>query len=395
MTAITDVKTKGAERRKILLVFYGGTFGMLVEWLKVRKGIKRKVNVVPDNFNKLERAIAGVLDLYEDFIDFEVEFLEQFDSNWIVPSVDYSAMAERVRRAQKEGMDAVGFVMGTDTLMFAGCGIALPLAGLNRTKRQDHIPVAITGSQRSIHNTFTDAPFNLSCMIAVLLRAIEMEVSEVLVVFWALVLRAVSGEKVSERKFEAFDSIGAQKVGWLDALGEHLVPRLLHLRNTRPLLPLQLANKWGGGVLPIDAIPGLEPDMLKMIIDSGLVRALIMRTQGEGNVCTRPKPNFSLLPVVKHAVKNGVPFFLCSSYAGGLASAQSYAAGSAAVDAGAIPCFGHSFPATCVKVQWLAGNFPSMSIDDWRERFCHSYAGEFNLSAASSELEKFLVDHLQ
>ena len=127
--------------------------------------------------------------------------------------------------------------------------------------------------------------------------------------------------------------------------------------------------------MPAPYVPGLEPKIIKYVLDSGLVRALILESLGEGNVCS------NLIPVIKYATsERSIPVFISSQFTGGSANATHYAVGIAAIAAGGIACGDHTASATDVKVRWLLGNNICPTLDSFRTAMRESFAGEVTRS---------------
>ena len=122
------------------------------------------------------------------------------------------------------------------------------------------------------------------------------------------------------------------------------------------------------------AFPGLEPTMLQDVLETGRVQALVLESLGAGSVCTEGA--YSLLPVIERASKNRIPFLIATQFPGGSVGGSHDEVALDAVNAGAIPCYDLTPPATVVKLQWGIGNHLCHTLDDWRTFMATSYAGE-------------------
>lgn len=138
---------------------------------------------------------------------------------------------------------------------------------------------------------------------------------------------------------------------------------------------MNLAPKFGRGVVSFELAPGIDPNVVLGFITSGGISAMILKSLGEGNVCNEGQ--YNLLPVIKQATEDYmVPIFITTKFPGGSAVATHYEVGLAAIKAGGIPCFDHTDVAVDVKVRWLIGNGICSSIEDFRKAMKTSFAGE-------------------
>jgi L-asparaginase/Glu-tRNA(Gln) amidotransferase subunit D len=132
-------------------------------------------------------------------------------------------------------------------------------------------------------------------------------------------------------------------------------------------------------VVVLKLYPGFDPEIIRILLNSGIVRALVLESLGEGNVCNEGDGN--LLPMIEYATTSGIPVFISSQFPGGSANPTHYEAGRAAIKAGAIPCFDHTAPAIDVKVRWLLANGVT-NIADLATAMRTSYAGEVSQAEA-------------
>ncbi|MCB0344024.1 MAG: asparaginase [Bdellovibrionales bacterium] len=362
------------ERWRVLFLFHGGTIGMR---LKV-KG-EHHYLVPPEDAEDFRAACESSLACFHGALDITFEYVTAKDSTNVVPD-DWERLAMRVERAQdEEGYDAVAIAHGTDTLGYSATALALALNGPGPETRWLKIPVVLTGAQNTIYQVGGDGRFNLENQFRTVLAALEAGVADVLVNFWHRVLLGCRTTKVTERNFDAMRSPAFADVGVIDAFGVHLDKALLARRPEGNEWSSSLAPKFGRGLLALEVAPGLEPDLLRRMLGAGGISSLILKSLGEGNVCS--KGTFSLVPVVEYATRElRIPVFMTSQFSGGSASGEHYEVGVAAVEAGAIPCYDHTSIASEVKVRWLMGNGLCTTIEDYTRAMATNFAGEVTLS---------------
>ena len=336
----------------------------------------QSVLVPPTNDDEFRLACEPSLSAFKAAgLDISYEFMSSKDSTNVTFD-DWSRLAMRVEAARLEGFQGVAITHGTDTLPHTATALALALAGIQPLDRLSHLPVVITGAQNSVHTVGGDGRFNLENLFRTLTAAIDADCSEVLINFANVVLRGCRTVKTSERKFDAMDSPAIQPLGYIDAKGVQLQKELLH-PNTKNYAARthSVSANWGDGVLTLKVGPGLEPDMVATLLETGKVKALMLESLGEAGVCNEGRN--SLISVIHHATNSlNIPVFLGSQFPGGNTTASTYEPGLDAVAAGAIPCFDHTDVAVDVKVRWLLGNKLCSSVAEFRAAMCTSFAGE-------------------
>ncbi len=361
--------THQGTKPRVLFLCHGGTIGMSI---LVVDG--HEVLMAPADDAEFMAAVAPSLQAFTPRLDIAYEFITSKDST-NVTQYDWAKLVERIRVAQdEEGYDAVAITHGTDTLAHTATALALALNGTDPKSKWQQIPVVITAAQNSIHHIGGDGRFNLENLFLTVIAAIEMNVAQVLVNFYDRVLLGSRVIKVSERRFAAMDSPSYPHVGEIDATGVHLHTHLLS--DHKPPFSLGLvratvAPLWQKGVVVLKIYPGLDPLIVRTILETGRVEALVLESLGEGNVCN--EGDDSLIPVIEYATNElHIPVFISSQFVGGSANSMHYEVGIAAIKAGAIPCYDHTATALDVKVRWLLGN----GISDFRQAMQTSFAGE-------------------
>jgi L-asparaginase len=355
--------------KKILFLYNGGTIGEVPE---NRNG---QVILVPPKDSKIFRtACESTIDKLKKNMDITFEFVTAKDSANMTPN-DWEKLIFRIKKAQDdENYDGVAIAHGTDTLAYTATALALALHGKNSEKSGLRIPVCITGAQNPIYMAGGDGRFNLENLFRVLDEAIDNGVADVLISFWNRVLLGCRTLKLSEKKFDAFQSPSYPDIGYIDGLGVHLDTTLVKKKENAGG-KLVLAPKFGRGVISFELTPGIDPNIVLGFIASGGISAMIFKSLGEGTVCNEGQ--YNLLPIIKQASEEYmIPIFITTKFPGGSAISTHYEGGIEAVKAGGIPCFDHTDVAVDVKVRWLIGNAICQSIEDFRKAMKTSFAGE-------------------
>ena len=288
---------------------------------------------------------------------------------------DWEKLIFRIKKAQdEEGFDGVGIAHGTDTMTYTATALAFALHGPILNKSGLRIPVCITGAQNPVYQEGGDGKFNLENLFRTLYVAIENGVADVLINFWNRVLLGCRGVKTSERDFDAMQTPAVLDAGVINSRGVFIFPERVHLKK-HSLPKINLAPKFSRGIISFELTPGLDPNLLLSFITNGGVSAIILKSMGEGNVCSEGA--YNLVPVIKQATKDYmIPIFMASKFIGGNADSSIDASGMAAIDAGAIACLDSTDVAIDVKVRWLAGNGICQIIEDFAKAMKTNYCGE-------------------
>ena len=357
------------QKKKILFLFNGGTIG------QVPTEINGKiVSAPPKDASVFQKAVEPVIAKFSEIFDVTYEVITVKESSSMTPQ-DWEKLIFRVKKAQdEEGFDGVGIAHGTDTLAYTATALAFALHGSVPGKSGLRIPVCITGSQNPVYQDGGDGKFNLENLFRTLDKAISLGVGDVLINFWSRVLLGCRTLKVSERDFDAMQTPAVLDAGVINSRGVNIFTERVSIKKDSSS-KINLAPKFGRGVISFELTPGLDPNLLLSFVTGGGVSAMILKSLGEGNVCSEGA--FNLLPVIKQATSDYMtPIFMASKFIGGNADSAVDASGVAAIEAGAIPCLDSTDVATDVKVRWLFGNGICSSIEDFRKAMQTSYCGE-------------------
>ncbi len=340
---------------KIAVIGFGGTIGM-----------------VPDMSGALvpARSIADLVTLspqLEELADLELIQMENRDSTNINPD-HWSNLAQKVWYLNDK-VDGIVVTHGTDTMSYTASAVSIAIG------RSLKIPVIFTGSQLPISDPGSDARFNLENSFKTALVAIEKGIAEVMIVFSDRVLRASRSLKTSESRFDAFDSPAFPYLAHISAGGVKFSSRVLKKKSNEEISDLTPFFQFNREIFAIDVVPGLDPEILREIINSKRCRALLLKSLGAGNVPS--EGSYSLIPIIEEAINSGVPVLISTKFAGGKTSPDIYEPGQRALRAGAIPTNDMTDVMAQVKLMWLlAKGFDS--FDTLKQQMLHSFVGELS-----------------
>jgi len=258
------------------------------------------------------------------------------DSTEVTP-LDWQVMATAVHDRLSEDYDGFVVIHGTDTMHFSASALSLALRG--------HIdrPVVFTGAQTTLDVVHGDARTNLVRAVAVA----GSDLAEVVIVFGEGIYRGCRAQKRHESRLEAFESPAYPPLGYIaDEVN------LSHNATRRPLTKhdsscADFSANFAGGVVTLSLVPGLEPDMVRTLLNTDTCRAVILQSFGPGNVPS------DLLPVISEATTLHKPVLITSQFAANSTLHSAYAPGRAAVEAGAIATGNMTTACAVAKLRWV------------------------------------------
>lgn len=357
--SMLDLKTRfpllysPAMQPNILILGFGGTIAMVPGddgVLRPAKSIEEILAIVP--------SLARMANV-------EVRQILNMDSTNLNPK-HWVQLIGAIEEAY-DSFDGIVVTHGTDTMAYTATAVSFAFGrGLKK-------PIVFTGSQLPLVEHGTDARFNLENAMKVVTKAISENIAEVMIVFDDNVLRANRAIKVSEAKFRAFDSPGIPPIGTITATGVSFGPLVLRADES---IPLDIKKVFSEGVLAIELYPGIQPDLIKPVIDSGKCTALLLKSLGAGNV---PSENsYSLLPLIRYATQEkGIPVLVSTKFIGGNTIMEIYEPGKLALEAGAIPTDDLTDVAAQVKCMWALSAW-KQSKDEFKRIIRTNYVGEKN-----------------
>jgi L-asparaginase len=173
-------------------------------------------------------------------------------------------------------------------------------------------PVIFTGSQLPIGDLRTDAKENLitSIQIAALQERGKAVIQEVGLYFEYKLYRANRTTKINAEHFEAFASLNYPP---LVESGVHLKVYYENLLPKKRVKKLFVHKVLDNNVAILKLFPGFNERLLKSILETENLKALVLETYGAGNAPTESW----LMDNLKKAVKNGLHIVNVTQCSGG------------------------------------------------------------------------------
>src|SRR5712692_6094474 len=275
---------------RVCVIYTGGTIGM-----KKVDGVLKPPDSA-DEFLDMAPELSSVA---------EVELLQLLnkDSTNINPN-DWESIATAIYERRNAGFEGIVVAHGTDTMHFSSSAVAFALG------KNLNFPVVFTGAQTIPATPGGDARRNLvnACRVAV------TEISEVVISFGDYVFRACRAQKKDEKKFDAFESPAYFPIAYITETID-LQP-IAYTKTNKPstgLNPTDFSPYFETGVLQVELIPGLEPQLIEPILATNSCKGIILKSFGAGNVPT--EGDYSFLPFIEKAVHDkGIPVIITSQF---------------------------------------------------------------------------------
>lgn len=247
--------------RNILVLATGGTLGM-----RSKDGA-----LVPDQV--LKDLLIWIPEL-KDLADIHIEIIADIDSSEMNPDI-WLQIARRVKEAENEAVDGVVILHGTDTLAYTASVLSFLIPDLG-------MPVVLTGAQRPLTSTRTDARNNI-------LGAVETSLHgpvEVMVFFHNAAFRGNRVTKIAISDFDAFHSpnlppLGKAGIDW------DWNSSLFWPKTRRPSFWNDLPETLPPAPLVIPWVPGMHFEYLQPALSNHW--AVILEAFGTGNIPYAPE----------------------------------------------------------------------------------------------------------
>jgi len=278
---------------KILLIYTGGTIGMLKD---ANTGVLKAFD-----FKYLLNRIPEL-----KLLDCKIttkSFKTPIDSSNMNP--EYWVQIAEIIERNYEAFNGFVVLHGSDTMSYSASALSFMLENLTK-------PVIFTGSQLPIGDLRTDAKENLitSIQMASLNSNHKPIIKEVGLYFEYKLYRGNRTTKINAEHFQAFESLNYP---YLAESGVHLKVNSEFLFQPNSRKPLKVHKNLDTNIVVIKLFPGISNAVLEPILTSTQIKGVILETYGAGNTTTETW----FTELLHSAIKRGVQIINVTQCSGG------------------------------------------------------------------------------
>jgi len=346
----------GLTKPKILIIYTGGTIGMIEN--------QATGALEPFDFDHLMDNVPKV-----KMLDYDIEniqFQHPIDSSDMNPA-RWCEIARQIER-NYETFDGFVVLHGTDTMAYTASALSFMLENL-------HKPVIITGSQLPIGEVRTDGEENLITALQIAAARADNGqpmVQEVAILFENYLWRGNRATKMSADNFNAFKSNNYPPLAQI-GLGIHYNPdALMHHRAMRPL---QVRCKMCPDVMFLDLHPGMQESTLRHLLTTPGIRGIVLKTFGAGNGPTEPW----FIDLLREACNRGMVILNVSQCVNGGVHPKLYVGANLLEEAGVVSGFDITAEAAITKLMYLFG--VGLQPDEVKQYLIYPLAGEMTVES--------------
>ncbi len=274
----------------ILLIYTGGTIGSVKKNPSDPDSPLRPAD--PESlFQHVPEIEDGKITLHNCVVDVDlVQTREVFDSTLVTPD-HWIELADLI----EDNYDNYeGFVIlhGTDTMAYTASALAFMIDHLDK-------PIILTGSQRPISESRSDAAQNLITAIefAAARSLGETVVPEVTIYFHDRLFRGCRSTKYDADAYKGFTSPNFPSLGHAGSKIE-INEDLIRKSDNRAI---KIRRDFARGVAVLELSPLMSNDLFERVMSSEELSGVILKTYGAGN-----SPDGRFLDIVKDAIDRGV-----------------------------------------------------------------------------------------
>ena len=340
--------------RKILVIYTGGTIGMMVD--PDSKALK------PFEFKNIHQQLP-MLHLIEADITFQ-DMLPLIDSSDTNP--DFWVRLAKMVGENYDKYDGFVILHGTDTMAYTASALSFLLDNLSK-------PVILTGAQLPLGVIRTDGRRNILNAIAIAAEYVDDKpvIQEVCIYFQNNLYRGNRTYKDNASRFNAFYSPNYPIIAEVNTTAEFHT-NLLHYE--APGAPFRYYTRMDSNVALIKIYPGISVEFMRNVFNTPGLRAVVMETFGVGNAPTSPE----FTQILHDAVNRGIVIVnVTQCKGGGGVEMDRYETGKNLADIGITSGRDMTTEAAVTKLMFLLGQYDNP--DDVRREVATSMRGEMTM----------------
>jgi L-asparaginase len=337
---------------KILLIYTGGTIGMIKE---PNTGVLKAFD-----FKNLLNRIPEL-----KLLDCKIttkSFKKPIDSSNMNPG--YWIQIAEIIESNYETFDGFVVLHGSDTMSYSASALSFMLENLGK-------PVIFTGSQLPIGDLRTDAKENLitSIQMASLRKNQKPLIKEVGLYFEYKLYRGNRTTKINAEHFEAFESLNYPH---LAESGVHLKVNTEYLLKPKARKKLKVHKNLDTNIVLVKLFPGISKSVLETVLNTNHIKGVILETYGTGNTTTEKW----FIDVLDHTIKRGVQIINVTQCSGGSVIMGQYETSTQLKSIGVISGKDITTEAAIAKLMYMLGE--NISDKTFKTIFETSLRGEIS-----------------
>jgi len=240
--------------KNLLLIHTGGTLSMET---KESGGLVAKELV-----NTIDEAIPEI----NNIANISHKQLFFIDSSHI--NIDHIQKIAQTLYEERENYDGFVITHGTDTMAYTASALSFMLRNFKKT-------IVLTGAQRPLHKSRTDAKINLIDAVTI---AVRSNYDEIAIVFDSTVFRGVRTSKHKINQYDAFRSFNMSAIGCLGVDIEYY-KNAKYIKNNKK--EFKYYPKLNNNIFVFKIFPGMEFSSFDFIKKPD---AIILEAFGAGNL---------------------------------------------------------------------------------------------------------------
>lgn len=255
-----------------------------------------------------------------------------------------------------------GFIIahGTDTLPYTASALSYACGFLDK-------PVAITGAQIPYGIPGSDANNNIlnACRVVC-----DGRIIGVFSVFASKIMTGTRVKKLSEFDINAFDTSNGVLLGEVGCYIKYY-DDIIKLHNNHYNVDRYINKFDSNKLLVANVHPGFNADLIKMGVEQGLLKAVLLRSYAGGNTNIE-----DLEDMYKFLQDKQIPTCHVSQPDKGCAIMDTYETGIRAINLGVVPTYDMTTESVTVKMSWALGQ--NLDYDSFRKIIITNVANEID-----------------
>lgn len=315
----------------ILIIYTGGTIGM--------KQNPQTGALSPFNFDQIEEEVPELRKF--GFNLHTISFDPLIDSSDITP--DFWIKLVNIINDNYNNYNGFVILHGTDTMSFTASALSFMMEGLDK-------PIVLTGSQLPIGMLRTDGKENLisAVEIAAAQQNGQPMVPEVTIFFENRLYR---GNRTTKHNAEHFNAFRSDNYPYLAEAGISIKYNFPFIHYPTGNQDFKVHTKLDPNVGVLKLFPGISSDVVKAVIETNGIKAIILETFGSGNSLSRKW----FLDLIAEAIKQDVVVLNVTQCKAGSVNMDKYETGLVLKNIGVVSGYDITFEAAIAKLMFLMG----------------------------------------